>query len=93
MIDRNAYREMLHILTDDELLRIGVSVYRDCVRSPRWDASPWHEWSDVTAELKCRGPELMPRLERMYRAEQHQPRETMREFLNRAAERDAARKP
>jgi len=89
VIDRNAYREMLHILTDDELLRIGVSVYRDCVRSPRWDASPLHEWSDVTAELTRRGPELMLRLERMYRAEQCQPKENVREFLDRAA----ARKP
>jgi hypothetical protein len=91
VIDRTAYREMLGTLTDDELLRIGVGIWRDCCRITLPAGMVWHEWDDITAELTRRGTELMPRLQQMYRDENRQPTETVRQFLDQANARDAAR--
>jgi hypothetical protein len=94
MIDRIAYRETLRGLTDDELTKIALTIHEDCLRTSTPQSPVWGEWDDVTAECGRRG--ILQSLEKR-RQEQHERKrwretETVREFLDRAKQRDAARK-
>ncbi|MGH7175945.1 MAG: hypothetical protein ACREJC_01070 [Tepidisphaeraceae bacterium] len=92
MIDRIAYRDTLHSLTDDELLGIALTIQAEVLRTVSWTAPVWGEWDDVTAE--CLRRNLLHELMRLAQAERikREKIETAREFLEQA-KRDEGGQP
>jgi len=86
MIDRERYRANLRTLTDDELVRVALLIWRDIRRGRDWRAQPWSEWNDVMQQCAGRGPHLRAEVERRQAEERRaarQPIETPGEFLDR----------